>query len=106
MIVPFPLLAPSGLFAYIPIAILVWLIVLAIYRRYFHPLAAIPGPFFASITDLYVLKFNVFSKRSHLYLQIEKLHDKYGSFSLATVPVATLTSTYPNARHDHSYQTE
>lgn len=52
---------------------------LVVYRRWFHPLAKIPGPFFASITHYYIVKFNLFSKRSQFYLQIEKLHQRYGT---------------------------
>ncbi|PMD16499.1 cytochrome P450 [Hyaloscypha hepaticicola] len=53
-------------------------ICLVVYRRFFHPLAKIPGPFWASITYYYIVKYNLFSERSQFYLQVEKLHQKYG----------------------------
>jgi hypothetical protein len=40
----------SYLVAYFVTAILVWLTSLVIHRRFIHPLAKIPGPFWASIT--------------------------------------------------------
>ena len=84
-------LLPKELFVYIPTISLFWVISLVIYRRFLHPLASIPGPFLAAVTDLYVLKFNVFSRRSQLYLQIEKLHAEYGTLTASAnfaVPLA------------------
>lgn len=52
---------------------------LAIYRVYFHPLAEIPGPFWAKVTYLYSFKQNVSGPGSRFYLHIEKLHEKYGN---------------------------
>jgi hypothetical protein len=59
-------------------ATIVWLISIVIYRCFFHPLAKVPGPFLAAITHFYMAKFNLFSEKSQFYLQIEKLHKKYG----------------------------
>jgi hypothetical protein len=56
----------------------VWLVSVAVYRRFFHPLANIPGPFLAAITHFYIVKFNLFGPRSQFYLQVEKLHREYG----------------------------
>ena len=47
---------------------------ICIYRRFFHPLAKVPGPFLPAVTKLYQSYFN-----RRYYLQIEKLHQKYGS---------------------------
>lgn len=44
-----------------------------IYRRFFHPLAKIPGPFLPAVTKLYQSTYN-----RRYYLQIENLHQKYG----------------------------
>lgn len=63
---------------YVVATIVLWISSLVVYRRWFHPLSKIPGPFFASITHFYIVKFNLFSGRSQFYLQIEKLHQKYG----------------------------
>jgi hypothetical protein len=56
-----------------------WLAIIALYRRLFHPLAKIPGPFWAAITHYYIVYFNLFSGKSQFYLQVEKLHEKYGT---------------------------
>ena len=48
----------------------------ALYRRYLHPLHAIPGPFLASVTSLWFLAHDLGNKEQHL-LPI-KLHAKYG----------------------------
>jgi hypothetical protein len=71
-------LGVPSLLAYLVTAALVWITNLVIYRRFFHPLAKIPGPLWASITHYYIVKYNLFSGRSQFYLQIEKLHEKYG----------------------------
>ena len=48
-----------------------------IYQRYFHPLAGYPGPFLASITDLWqVRQFLTLKQPYHL----TELHEKYGQF--------------------------
>ncbi len=46
---------------------------ITIYRRFFHPLAKVPGPFLPAVTKLYQTYYN-----GRYYLQIEKLHQKYG----------------------------
>jgi hypothetical protein len=48
-----------------------------IYRRFFHPLAKIPGPFLAAATSLYGFYFNGV-KGGVFYLEIERLHRLYG----------------------------
>ncbi|KAI1338210.1 cytochrome P450 [Xylariaceae sp. FL0016] len=48
-----------------------------IYQRYFHPLAEYPGPFLASLTDLWqVYQFLSLDQPYHL----TKLHERYGPF--------------------------
>jgi cytochrome P450 len=44
-----------------------------IYRRYFQPLAKIPGPFIPAVTKLYQSYYNC-----RYYLEIERLRQKYG----------------------------
>lgn len=46
---------------------------ICVYRRFFHPLAKIPGPFLPAVTKLYQSYYN-----RRYYLQIEKLHARYG----------------------------
>jgi hypothetical protein len=59
-------------------AVVIYITSLVVYRRWFHPLAQIPGPFWASVTHFYIVKYNLFSERSQFYLQVEKLHRQYG----------------------------
>ncbi|KAM0414643.1 hypothetical protein ACHAPT_013514 [Fusarium lateritium] len=58
-------LAVSGLVAYV------------IYQRYFHPLAGYPGPFLASITDLWQAQQYLSLKQPY---NLTELHEKYGEF--------------------------
>ncbi|GAB7363733.1 hypothetical protein MBLNU230_g4301t1 [Neophaeotheca triangularis] len=68
----------------IAIVVLLYGTTLCIYRRFFHPLAKVPGPFLASVTKLYQSYYN-----ARFYLQIEKLHQQYG-------PIVRIT---PNEVH-------
>lgn len=63
--------------AYAALTASVWIAVVVLQRRYFHPLSKVPGPFFASITDGYVWYYNGI-KGGQLFRQIERLHDIYG----------------------------
>lgn len=71
----------SELCAKVAAVFVAWLVGVAVFRRCFHPLAHIPGPFWASITHLYIVKYNLFSGRSLFYLQIDKLHAQFGRSS-------------------------
>jgi len=70
----------KGLFSplYLSAAAFAWLAMIALYRRFLHPLAKIPGPFLAAITHFYIVYFNLFNGKSQFYLQVEKLHEEYG----------------------------
>jgi hypothetical protein len=67
--------------AYLISTVVVYGTSLVVYRRWFHPLAKIPGPFWASVTHFYIVKYNLFSERSQFYLQVEKLHQQYGMWN-------------------------
>jgi hypothetical protein len=95
------------LLAYLVTAALVWVTNLVIYRRFFHPLAMIPGPFWPSITHYYVVKYNLFSGRSQFYLQVEKLHQQYagaseegeyGSLSFLAIPKGNSPHVVPEPK--------
>jgi hypothetical protein len=62
---------------YLPVAVLLWIVIVVTYRLYLHPLSHIPGPRAAAATDLYKTYFNA-TGGSKFYLQIEKLHQKFG----------------------------
>ncbi|KAF3939249.1 hypothetical protein ABW19_dt0203342 [Dactylella cylindrospora] len=53
----------------------IWFILITIYRVYFHPLAHIPGPFLAKITDLYSAYY-AFKGVNHYHLY--QMHKRYG----------------------------
>lgn len=55
------------------VVVLVQIVTVCIYRRFFHPLAKIPGPFLPAVTKLYQSYHN-----RRYYLEIERLHSKYG----------------------------
>jgi hypothetical protein len=53
--------------------IIIYLLSNLIYRRFFHPLAHIPGPFWASVTKLYMTYYN-----RRFIKKFDELHAKYG----------------------------
>ncbi|KAK3988702.1 cytochrome P450 [Cladorrhinum sp. PSN332] len=65
----------QGLIVALGVGTTLWLLSLIIYRRFFHPLAKFPGPFFDSISQIPAI-LRVMSPKDHY--AICKLHDKYG----------------------------
>lgn len=60
------------------ISLLCWsFIVYVVYQRHFHPLSKYPGPFLASITDLWQVYQFMTLKQPYTLTQ---LHEKYGPF--------------------------
>lgn len=56
---------------------IIFLIIFVVYQRWLHPLAEYPGPFWASVTDLWqVQQFLSLKQPYHL----TELHEKYGPF--------------------------
>lgn len=53
------------------------LVAYIIYQRYFHPLSKYPGPFLASITDLWQVHQFLTLKQPYC---LTELHEKYGPF--------------------------
>jgi cytochrome P450 len=54
-----------------------WYAIIVIHRLFFHPLAKVPGHKLAAATLLYQT-WHCFVGGSRFYIQIEKLHEKYG----------------------------
>lgn len=50
----------------------------AIYRRFFHPLAQVPGPFLPAVTRLYAWYYNV-PREGKFFKEVERLHQVYGT---------------------------
>ncbi|KAE9979524.1 hypothetical protein BLS_009730 [Venturia inaequalis] len=69
---PIPLLGAAAAF------LVCYLIYVAIYRLYFHPLAKFPGPKLAALTRWYETYYDVFNGVGMYIWEIEKMHQKYG----------------------------
>ncbi|ELR03254.1 hypothetical protein VC83_02379 [Pseudogymnoascus destructans] len=78
-------------------AAICWFLGVFVYRRWFHPLANIPGPTLAAVTYLYAFFFsNVGGSR--YYAQIEMLHREYG-------PVIRITPDEIHLADPDNYET-
>jgi hypothetical protein len=53
------------------------LLAIICYRRFFHPLHEVPGPFLPAVTRLYLWYHNVI-KDGNYYKKIDEMHVKYG----------------------------
>jgi hypothetical protein len=53
------------------------LVVYVIYQRFFHPLAEYPGPFLASLTDLWQVRQFLTLRQPYT---LTELHERYGQF--------------------------
>jgi len=73
------------------------LLLYVVYQRYFHPLAKYPGPFLASITDLWQVHQFLTLKQPYT---LTALHEKYGPFvrygpdKLSTTSESAVTLVY------------
>lgn len=67
-------LNPAGL---VVTFILLSCITLAIFRLFFHPLSAFPGPKLASITVLYEAYYDVWKGGKYIF-KLNELHQRYG----------------------------
>lgn len=63
-------------------AALGYVLLVATYRLYFHPINKFPGPKLAAVTSLYGFYFNVVKGGRYLW-EIEKMHKKYGAIVLS-----------------------
>ena len=69
-----------------------------IYRRFFHPLANVPGPFLPAVTKKYAWYFNV-PCGGKFYKEIERLHDVYGESPPANMRNKDTDSHRSNRAH-------
>lgn len=51
---------------------------MVVYALFFHPLRHFPGPLWARISNIYLALLS--ARELHLFLEIQKLHEKYGDF--------------------------
>ena len=71
---PLDLLLPT-----ISVAIVVYGLVLGIYRLYLSPLAGFPGPKLAALTQWYEAYYDLFHNGGgHFTFHLKKMHEKYG----------------------------
>lgn len=54
------------------------LVAIICYRRFFHPLHAVPGPLLPAVTRLYLWYHNIFKDGTY-YKKIDEMHAKYGT---------------------------
>lgn len=71
------------------LVVLGWLISLAIYRLYLHPLAKIPGPKLAALTFWYECYYDV-SLPGRYVFKIKELHGQYGIYPCSIVSILSL----------------
>jgi hypothetical protein len=64
------------------LSIAIYVIGWIVYCRFFHPLARVPGPFLASITEFYRFYYN-FIKSGRYYMKFDEFVEKYGEYSVA-----------------------
>jgi hypothetical protein len=77
---------------------------LALYRLLLSPIAGFPGPKLAALTQWYEFYYNVI-QLGQFYLQIERLHDKYGECcygSISGISESTLESIANRTTQDQS----
>lgn len=61
------------------VVVVVYLVSLAIYRLYLHPLSRFPGPKLAALTNYWELYQDFFREESgYLFIELDNLHNKYG----------------------------
>lgn len=63
---------------YLVASSLLYLITLAFYRLYLHPLAKFPGPKLAAVTRYYEFYYDVVKSGAYMF-KIGELHEKYGT---------------------------
>ena len=70
----------------IAVSLMFWEVGWIIYYRYFHPLARVPGPYLASVSELYRFYHN-FIRKGALYHEFDRLRDQYGEIPPGRFPV-------------------
>lgn len=72
------LLTVTNLFSALAVYIVLKIVYQIVYYRFFHPLSAFPGPFWASVTRLWIAKQNL---QETEYLTCQELSKKYGKIN-------------------------
>lgn len=72
------MIATAGTLPVLAASLAAYVVALAVYRLYLHPLANFPGPRIAAVTSWYEGYYEVV-KNGQYSRKISKLHDEYGS---------------------------
>ncbi|KAM6478246.1 benzoate 4-monooxygenase cytochrome P450 [Trichoderma sp. SZMC 28011] len=83
---------------FLPLLLVAWAVVVVTYRLTFHPLAKIPGPKLAAITQFYQTFYSYYNNQSRFYQKVESLHAKYG-------PVVRITPDEVSLSDPENYST-
>lgn len=67
----------DGLWARLSIAIIIYIVLLYLYRITFHPLATFPGPKLAGVTLWYEFYYDFIQGGQYIF-RIKEMHEKYG----------------------------
>ena len=70
------LMSPTESIWLLPLALVISAALYVVYQRFFHPFASIPGPFWASLTRLWMTKH---SWDGDMNTTMIALHEKHGS---------------------------
>jgi hypothetical protein len=62
----------------IGVAVVVYLVTLAVYRLTLHPLARFPGPNLAAVTRYYEAYYDVVQNGQYTF-KIKEMHERYGT---------------------------
>ena len=68
---------PSDLLLFALSGLVIYIVYVGIYRLYLSPLAKVPGPRLAALTEWYEFYYDVI-KRGRYTWKIEELHEQYG----------------------------
>ena len=95
-------LSPVALVAVSSCTVLLYSILLAVYRLLLHPLAGFPGPKVAALTKWYEFYFDILKGHGGQYaFEIKRLHEIYGKQNrewIGTIPVHLTSWSGPVVR--------
>jgi hypothetical protein len=61
-------------------SVLIYVISVAVYQIYFHPLAKFPGPKLAALSTWYEGYYDVIKSKGRFTWELARLHEQYGEF--------------------------
>ena len=82
------LITPASIGSHVLLILLTYLLSIAIYRLYFHPLARFPGPILAVTSRLYEFYYDAIC-HGRLWTKLPDLHKRYGGFPVTRLRLKT-----------------